>query len=89
MNIDFPRAAELDPVAMAETLEATRLAKIQADATRDFVLAHYQKLRGQVMPMEIMGIQNLPNHSCLIVNDLLLLSYVEAEQLIHKLSEQT
>lgn len=68
--------------AVDEAHLAAIAAKKAADETRAFVLEHQEKLRGRVMPVEIYSVQNLPTHSCLIVNDYLLLSYVEAEQLI-------
>jgi len=83
MGIDVPLfGAEFDQGAIdathAEAVEARR----QADATRDFVTEHFRELRGVLIPIETLEIQNLPHHNCLIVNDHLLLSYREAEPLI-------
>ncbi len=74
--------------AVDEAHRAAIAAKEAADKTRSFVLAHVEGLRGKIMPVEILSVANCPSHSCLIVNDHLLLSYVEAEQLINQLSEQ-
>lgn len=80
---DYPIVGgEFDVQAMEEARLAAIKAKIDAEHTRDFVLEHVSELRGKTMPVEIYSVQNLPNHSCLIVNDHLLLSYVEAEQLM-------
>ncbi len=76
---------EIQQEAIDEAHAAAIKAKADADQTRAFVLEHVQKLRGQTMPVEIYSIQNLPSHSCVIVNDSLLLSYVEAEQMIKTL----
>lgn len=79
---------EIQQDAVDEAHAAAIAAKEAADKTRAFVLDHVDRLHGKIMPVEILSVANLPGHSCLIVNDHLLLSYVEAEQLINQLSEQ-
>lgn len=49
---------------------------------RAYVLKNMHKLRGNMVPIEVMGIQSLPSHECLIINDLLLVSYTEAAEMI-------
>ena len=86
MEGDYPIVGgEIQQDAVDEAFLAAIKAKADADETRAFVLEHVQKLRGQAMPVEIYSIQNLLSHSCVIVNDSLLLSYVEAEQMIRKI----
>ncbi len=83
---DYPIiGGELVQEAIDEAHLAAIRAKEAADQTRAFVLQHVQKLRGQTLPVEIYSVQNLPSHSCVIVNDSILLSYVEAEEMIRKL----
>ncbi len=74
---------QLSPEAIIELELAAAKAKAEAEATKAYVLEHFRELIGKTMPLEILGVQNLPSHSCLIVNDTLLLSYVEAEQLLN------
>lgn len=78
----------LNPDAMEEARAAAVEAKRQADETRDYVLERFRQLIGCTIPVEILTIQNLPGHSCLILNDLLLFSYVEAKELIEQLEDQ-
>ncbi len=83
---DYPIiGGEIQQDAVDEAYLAAVKAKADADETRAYVLEHVQKLRGKTMPVEINSIQNLPSHSCVIVNDSLLLSYVEAEMMIREL----
>jgi hypothetical protein len=79
---------EIQQDAVDEAHEAAVLAKLRAEKTREFVLERVEQLRGKIMPVEILSVQNLPGHACLIVNDHLLLSYDEAEQLINQMAEQ-
>lgn len=76
---------EISAEAMDEAKIAAEKAKADAEATREYVLEHVAALRGKIIPVEISSVQNLPGHSCLIVNDHLLLSYREAEDLIKTL----
>ncbi len=85
MEAGLLAGVELSPEAIDEAFLAAQKAKADAEATRAFVLEHVQKLRGKTMPLEIYSVQNLPSHSCLIVNDHFLLSYVEAEEMIKAL----
>lgn len=78
----------IDPEAANEAHLAAIKAKADAEATRDYVLANVEKLRGKTMPMEIYSVQNLVSHSCLIVNDHFLFSYREAEELLKSLENQ-
>ncbi len=87
---DYPIVGgEIQQEAIDEAHLAAIKAKADAEATRDFVLAHVQELRGKTMPMEIYSVQNLPGHSCLIVNDHFLFSYREAEELIKQIGEHS
>ncbi len=76
---------ELVQEAIDEAHLAAIRAKEAADQTRAFVLKHVQKLRGQTMPVEIYSVSNQTHYNCVIVNDSLLLSYVEAEEMITRL----
>jgi len=76
---------EISIEAMDEARIAAEKAKRDAEATRAFVLEHFEELRGTQLAVEMTSVANLPSYSCLIVNDHLLLSYVEAEQLIKQL----
>lgn len=82
------QVGEIQQDAVDEAHRAAIAAKEAAEKTRAFVLEHQEKLRGRIMPVEISSVANLPHHSCLIVNDHLLLSYVEAEQLIRQVLAQ-
>jgi hypothetical protein len=76
---------EFDQAAMLEAAAAAEKAKAEADATRDYVLENFRRLMNREIPVEILSVQNLPSHNCLIVNDLLLLSYREAEAILRSL----
>ncbi len=52
---------------------------------RAYVLKNIHKLRGHMVPIEVMGIQSLPSHECIIINDLLLVSYTEAAEMIREI----
>lgn len=78
-------STELADDAVQETHAAAVEAKRVADETKAFVLARYRELKGCDIPIEILSIQNLPHHNCLIINDLLLLSYVETKELLEQL----
>ena len=49
---------------------------------REFALKNMHLLRGKKVPIEVDSIQSLPSHNCIIINDLLLMSFVEVEDLI-------
>ncbi len=74
---------KLTPEAIQELELSSALAKVKAAETMAYVLEHFRKLIGKTMPLEILSVQNLPSHSCLIVNDVVLLSYREAEQMLN------
>lgn len=80
-------STELEDDAIQETHEAAVKAKQEADETRAYVLERFRKLLGCDLPVEITSVQNLPGHNCLIVNDLLLLSYVEAKALLEQIND--
>ncbi len=78
---------ELTQEAIVELELDAAKAKAAATATMAYVLEHFRELIGKTMPLEILGVQNLPDHRCLIVNDLILLSYREAEDLLNPAAE--
>lgn len=82
----IPAPPDLNQEALHDNLAESAELKRQADDRKAYVLEHFRRLRGVFVPIEIMGIQNLPHHNCLIINDLLLLSYAEAEQIIRGLN---
>lgn len=83
----IPNAMEIPAQIVDEAKEEAQAAKMRAEETRAYVLPRFGRLRGLEIPVEITSIQNLPGHSCLIVNDLLLLSYVEAEQILRGIAD--
>ncbi len=54
---------------------------------RAFVLKNMSFLRGKKVAIEVGSIQFLPSHECIIINDLLLVSFTEAKELIVELRE--
>lgn len=50
--------------------------------TRAYVLKHMGYLRGKTVPIEVGSIQSLPSHECIIINDLLLMSFQEVLEMI-------
>lgn len=79
---------QMNPDAMEEAKRVAAEQKRIADETRDYVLPRHRQLIGCTIPVEILSIQNIPGHSCLIINDLLLFSYVEAKELLEQLEDQ-
>lgn len=86
-GMTIQNSSEFNPDAIDETAAAAAEAKRVADETRDFVMARYKKLIGCEIPVEILRIQVLPSHNCLIVDDWLLLSFVEAKQLLEQIDD--
>lgn len=71
---------------------AAKKVELQADYNafldvRDYVQKNIHLLKGQKIPIEVMNIQVLPSHECVILEDLLLLSYGEVEPHIRKVEE--
>lgn len=83
----IPPPTPLAEDAVFEQVAAAERAKEEADAVRAFVLPRAHELKGHTIPVEILSVQVLPSHNCLIVNDLLLLSFVEAKALLEQLDE--
>ena len=52
------------------------------------VVANFERLKGNLIPVEVMSITHLPSHNCLIVNDYFLLSFSEAYNLLKSLDDQ-
>jgi hypothetical protein len=92
MENDSPQIIEwsspqLDQAALDANLEEAARLKAEYDVTRDYVLTNFKKLRGTMIPIEVLGIQNLPGHNCLILNDMLLLPYTEAEHILRSFED--
>lgn len=56
--------------------------------TKEYAIKNMEKLRGTLVPIEVGSIQNLPNHNCIIINDLLLVSYTEVKEMIMDLKQK-
>lgn len=83
----IPPPTPLAEDAVFEQVGAAERAKAEAEAVRAFVVPRFRELMGHDIPVEILGIQVLPSHNCLIVNDHLLLSFVEAKALLEQLDD--
>lgn len=72
---------------------AEHIAKVQVEydtfrEMRKYVIEHIPFMRDKVVPIEISSIQLLESHDCLIINDLLLVSFTEAKDMIDRLKEE-
>lgn len=81
----IPPPTPLAEDAVFEQVTAAEKAKAEAEAVRALVMSRFKELMGHLLPIEITSIQNMPSHNCLVVNDLVLLSYVEAKELLEQL----
>lgn len=80
-----------------QVVDASQAERVKAILERDFdefknirafALKHMSYLKGKSVPIEVTSIQSLPSHNCLIINDLLLLSYTEAVEFIYDLKKK-
>lgn len=55
---------------------------------REFVLEHMGYLRGKPVPIEVDSIQHLGSLNCMVINDLVLVSYIEAMDMILELMDK-
>ena len=96
-NISFPGPSivETAPAQMQGAHEvklkrgAAQEAKMQQDFndfnnTKRYVIENLDYLKDRVIPMDVDQITNLPSHNCILVNDLLLYSYTDVEEIIKR-----
>lgn len=57
-------------------------------ACRDYVLANMHKLKKTKVAVDVFQITNLKEMHCLILNDLILIPYHEAEEMIKKVEKE-
>lgn len=55
---------------------------------RDYAIDNMDYLHGRRVPIEVDSIQRCDSHNCIIINDLLLLSYTEATEMIVAMKER-
>lgn len=84
-GMTIPPPPTIEQAALDEQLETAARLKREAEETAAYVKENFKKLMGQDLAVEITSIQILHSHNCLIVNDLLLLSYREAKELLEQL----
>ncbi len=93
---DIPAQIIFEQASQVVKFDEFKLARYKARLNRDFdefkntkryVLENMGYLMNRVIPMEVMSIQSLPTHDCVIVNDLLLYSYTELEEIIKAAKE--
>lgn len=87
--------AQLDEAAeKAKALQNERfMAKVQHEyddfrAMRQYVIEHLPYLQGKTVPVEITSIQLLETHECLILNNLILVPFGEAREMIATLKRK-
>lgn len=92
---------ELNPIVMIEEAQekapANQEARVKAilerdydefKRIRDFVVKNMHKLKGKYVPLEVMAIQNITSHHCIIINDHFLFPYHEVADFIMELECQ-
>lgn len=96
MRNDFIAPLVIVDEAFRQTKQ-TKAEKVKAILERDFdefkrirayVHKHMKYLEGKKVPIDVGSVQYLPSHDCVIINDLLLVSYTEAMEIIKKLKKE-
>lgn len=88
VEMKFGKRPEFDQAAIDETAEAAAKAKREFKALRRYVKQNFTRLRGQWIPIEVLNVAVIESHNCLVVNDLLLLSYAEAKELLEQITDE-